>query len=74
MTEEKKMLLKLIFKFIKVENGKIKEYQFFEPFKTLYEGGKLKWTETKENVSTLLHTADLLFRLYNTLYSFFQIQ
>ena len=53
-TEEKKMLLKLIFKFIKVENGKIKEFQLFEPFKTLYEGGGLRWTETKENVSTLL--------------------
>ena len=39
----KKGLLKLIFKSIQIDKGKIKKLELYEPFKSLYEGAMLKW-------------------------------
>ena len=44
----KKGLLKLVFKSIKVKNGRIKSFELYEPFKSLYEGVKIK-CKIKEN-------------------------
>ena len=38
----KKWLLKLVFKSIRIDNGKIKKIELYEPFKGLYEGVKIK--------------------------------
>ncbi|MBN1522556.1 MAG: hypothetical protein JW928_08485, partial [Candidatus Aureabacteria bacterium] len=37
----KKSLLKLVFKSIKIEDGKVKNFELFEPFKSLYKGVKI---------------------------------
>ncbi|MFH1507074.1 MAG: recombinase family protein [Candidatus Omnitrophota bacterium] len=38
----KKWLLRLVFKSIKIDNGRIKKMELYEPFKGLYEGVKIK--------------------------------
>lgn len=61
----KKGLLKILFRYIKIDNGRISDFELYEPYKKLYEGVPLKW-EVQENqtlmterasVSTLLPTA-----------------
>jgi hypothetical protein len=67
----KKGLLKLVFRSISIENGKIKGFELFEPFKSFYEGGaEIKWemqemqevqenqwvTKEEASVSQLLHS------------------
>ena len=38
----KKGLLKLVFKFIRLKNGRVKDFELYEPFKSLYEGVKIR--------------------------------
>ena len=38
----KKGLLKLVFKNIKVLDGRLKSFELYEPFKSLYEGEQIK--------------------------------
>lgn len=60
----KKGLLKILFRYIKIDNGRIKDFDLYEPYKSLYKGVPLKWevqenqilTTGKANVSTLLPT------------------
>jgi site-specific DNA recombinase len=60
----KKGLLKILFRYIKVDNGRIKDFELYEPYKSLYKGVPLKWEvqenqilmKERANVSTLLHT------------------
>ena len=63
----KKGLLKLVFKSIIIDNGRIKSFELFEPFKSFYEGADIKWemqevqenqwvATEKANVSQLLHS------------------
>jgi len=60
----KKGLLKILFKSIKIDNGRISDFELYEPYKSLYKGVPAKWelqenqilmTE-RANVSTLLPT------------------
>ena len=46
----KKGLLQLIFKCINIKDGKINDFELFEPFKNLYEGMEIKCQvkQTKE--------------------------
>jgi hypothetical protein len=44
----KKGLLQLVFKAIKVHNGKIIDFELFEPFESLYKGMRIK-CQLKEN-------------------------
>jgi site-specific DNA recombinase len=60
----KKGLLRMLFKSIKIDNGRIKSFELFEPYKSLYEGARIKWevqenqilTTERASVSTLLPT------------------
>ncbi len=38
----KKGLLRLVFKSIKVEDSRIRDFEPYEPFESLYEGAKVK--------------------------------
>jgi hypothetical protein len=76
----KKGLLKILFKSIKIDNGRISDFELYEPYKSLYEGVPTKWelqenqilmTE-KANVSTLLPSADRWFRSHRTILPFLQ--
>jgi site-specific DNA recombinase len=40
--------LKITFKHIKIENGKLLDFELYEPFKSLYEGRHIEW-EVQEN-------------------------
>jgi len=40
--------LKITFKYIKIEDGKLRDFELYQPFKSLYEGREIIW-ETKEN-------------------------
>jgi hypothetical protein len=74
----KKEMLRLIFKRIMVDDGKITGIEFFDSFKRFYEETKcnvtLIKTSRREESYILSPSADLMLRLYNTLYSFFKIQ
>jgi len=48
----KKGLLKLVFKNIKVLDGRLKSFELYEPFKSLYEGEQIK-CQTQENKTLL---------------------
>ena len=58
----KKGLLRMLFRSIKIDNGGIKSFELFEPYKSLYEGARIKWevqenqilTTERASVSTLL--------------------
>ena len=60
----RKGLLKIIFKSIRIDNGRIKGFELYEPFKSLYEGVRLEWqmqeiqavAAKRASVSTLLPT------------------
>lgn len=60
----KKGLLKILFKSIKIDNGRISDFELYEPYKRLYEGVPAKWelqenqivTTERASVSTLLPT------------------
>ncbi len=40
--------LKITFKYIKIENGKLTDFELYQPFKSLYEGREIIW-ETKQS-------------------------
>jgi len=44
----KRGLLKLIFKAIRIDKGRVKDFELYEPFKSLYEGVKIE-CQLKEN-------------------------
>ena len=50
----KKGLLKLVFKSITVEGGRLKDFELYEPFKSLYKGEGLKCqTKEKQEIVTI---------------------
>jgi site-specific DNA recombinase len=49
-SQTKKIMLKLVFKKIVVTDGKVSDFELYEPFKTLYEEGLKLWkTPTKQS-------------------------
>ncbi|MDD5045367.1 MAG: hypothetical protein PHG51_07510, partial [Candidatus Omnitrophica bacterium] len=48
----RKGLLRLLFNYIVISDGKIKEFELYEPFKSLYERKGIKW-QLKENQRVL---------------------
>lgn len=45
---ERRNLLKVIFKYVKVEDGNLTDFELYHPFKSLYKGAKISW-QTKES-------------------------
>jgi len=80
--ETKKLMLNLLFKNIKIAHKKIFSFEFFAPFNFLFFEEKQKCqTKNLKRVTNFLPpkslsglSAGLLFRLYNVLFSFFNIQ
>ncbi|TRZ50035.1 hypothetical protein D4Q80_00995, partial [bacterium] len=70
----KKGLLRMLFRSIKIDNGGIKSFELFEPYKSLYEGARIKWevqenqilTTERASVSTLLPSDDEWVESYRT--------
>jgi len=44
----KKGLLRLVFKKVVIDRGKIKSFELYQPFKSLYKGTRYKW-QLQEN-------------------------
>jgi len=70
----KKGLLKILFKSIKIDSGRISSFELYEPYKSLFEGAPIKW-QVQENqivvpemasVSTLLPMAGRWVQYYTT--------
>ena len=40
---EQRNLMKVIFKFMKVEDGNLTDFELYEPFKSLYKGAHVSW-------------------------------
>ena len=70
--ETKKLILNLLFKNIKIAHKKLFSFDFLPPKHALSEVLSLPKDEVEWSLSGL--SDGLLFRLYNTLYSFFKIQ
>ena len=50
----KKGLLKLVFKSVVIKKGKIKNFEMFQPFQSLYEGAWIQW-QTKISQQVTAH-------------------
>ncbi len=83
--QDRKDLVRLIFRWIKIDNFKIVDYELYEPFKSYLkekEKGRdkcqleeIQVVPRKRSQSCISElSAGLMLRLYNTLYSFFKIQ
>jgi len=77
----KKGLLKLVFKNIKVLDGRLKSFELYEPFKSLYEGeqiqcqpqGNKTLMTIPESVCTYVLSAEISLRFYDILFSLFSV-